>query len=231
MWTNEFLAKVEKDLNSTKVKRSAKPILNDPDVKTELSKLQKQYVFTPTDKAQNNVSIICKLFYHDMLKQELNSETYEKLDDTEDHIVDNQVNELKNLGIDVEMSEQKLPFIYWTAKQHKTPVSQRFIVSGKRCTTKSLSKKLLLVFQLLLKTLKNHCRYKCKFLKTKAFWIINNSKPLHQDMKFLNQKCKATSVFTYDFTRLYTNIPHDLLSNQLNFVLQEAVDIKSDKNI
>ena len=127
------------------------------------------------------------------------------------------------------MSEQKLLLIYRTAKQHKTPVSQRFIVSGKRCTTKSLSKKLLLVFQLLLKTLKNHCRYKCKFLKTKAFWIINNSKPLHQDMKFLNQKCKATSVFTYDFTRLYTNIPHDLLSNQLNFVLQEAFDIKSDK--
>ena len=53
---------------------------------------------------------------------------------------------------------------------------------------------------------------------------------MRQDIKYINNKQKAKSIFTYDFTRLYTNIPHDVLREQVKFVLDEAFCIKSDKH-
>ena len=199
-------------------------------MKKELNKLHQQYVMTPTDKASNNISIVCKHYYHKMLQYELSSSTYCDVNELEEDIVQRHVNDLRKFGLSVNEDECKLPFIYWTAKQHKTPTSQRFIVSGKFCSTKILSKKLLHIFQLLLKTLKYHCVFKCKFLKTKAYWIINNSQPLRHDIRHLNHKKKARTVYTYDFTRLYTNIPHDLLKEQVKFIVDEAFTIKKDKH-
>ena len=64
-----------KDLVKSKIQRIVKykklrgygiPIclktLNRNDVKTNLSDLHEKFVFVPTDKAQNNISIICKKF-------------------------------------------------------------------------------------------------------------------------------------------------------------------------
>ena len=87
--------------------------------------------------------------------------------------------------------EDKLPFIYSTAKQHKDPVAQRFIVSGKRCTTKQLSRTLLKVFRLVSKTLRTHCRYKCKFLNTKAYWIIDNAADIQYSQGYRENKHQA----------------------------------------
>ena len=38
-----------------------------------MEKLHCKYVFAPADKAANNVIIICKIYYVDVLKDELNS--------------------------------------------------------------------------------------------------------------------------------------------------------------
>ena len=38
-----------------------------------------------------------------------------------------------------------------------------------------------------MKTLKSHYRYKAKFLKTSLYWIIDNSKPVHDTLKFINK--------------------------------------------
>ena len=81
--------------------------------------------------------------------------------------------------------------------------------------SKQLSKQLMKIFKLVTKTLQNHCQYKCKFLKTKAFWIINNAESI---------KNKAKSIYSYDFARLYTNIPHDLLHDNIEFVLKETIN-------
>ncbi|HEY0579167.1 MAG TPA: hypothetical protein VGC75_00530 [Candidatus Nitrosocosmicus sp.] len=45
--------------------------LNRPDVRHDLCELRKKFVFVPTDKAQNNISIICKKFYIDSLLKEV----------------------------------------------------------------------------------------------------------------------------------------------------------------
>ena len=129
---------------------------------------------------------------------------------SEDDIIDKHVKELGSHNITIPNDNKKLPFIYNTAKQHKTPVGNCFIVSGKRCTTKKLSK-VLKVFQLISKTLKYHCQYQCKFLKTKSYWIIDNSEDIHWDIKQLNNKKKASTIYSYYFTKLYTNILHSML--------------------
>ena len=76
------------------------------------------------------------------------------------------------------------------------------------------------------KTLKYHCHYKCKFLKTKSYWIIDNSDYIHRDIKQLNNKKKASTIYSYDFTKLYTNIPHGMLKDNIIYVIEKAFKIK-----
>ena len=156
------------------------------------------------------------------MQAELISNIYEPVPTSKDYIIDKHVKELGSRNITIPNNNKKLPFIYSTAKQHKTPVGNRYIVSGKQCTTKKLSKVLLKVFQLVSKTLKHHCQYKCKFLKTTSYWIINNSDDIHRGVKQLNNKKKASTIYSYDFTKLYTNIPHDILKDNIQYVIEEA---------
>ena len=180
------------------------------------------FVVVPTDKAANNVSIICKKYYHQCMQAELMSNVYEAVRTSEDDIIDKHVQELGSHNITIPNDNKKLPFIYSTAKQHKTPVGNRYNVSGKQCTTKKLSKVLLKVFQLVSKTLKYHCQYKCKFLKTKSYWIIDNSDDIHRDIKQLNNKKKASTIYSHDFMKLYTNIPHGMRKDNILYVIEEA---------
>ena len=48
-------------------------ILKSPKVMSELAELQKKYVFVPTDKAANNIAIVCKRFYIEKTMKELNT--------------------------------------------------------------------------------------------------------------------------------------------------------------
>ena len=230
LWKEAIIDNVRRSLARLKIKRFPKPVLKSTATKSYLADLHQKYVLVPTDKAQNNVSIVCKRFYLDVLEQELQSNTYQKIDSlSEDQIVKKHcADQLQKFNIEVEKDQGKLPYIYWTTKQHKNPTGSRFIVSGKSCSTKTISKKLSLVFKLISKTLRSHCRYKGKFLKTSLFWIIDNAKPVQDCMRYLNNNSRAKSMYSYDFSRLYTNIPHDLLIKQLKFVVKEAFDLKSD---
>ena len=46
-------------------------MLDNDDVKNELNRLQEKYVFVPTDKASNNISVVCKQFYIKTMLNEL----------------------------------------------------------------------------------------------------------------------------------------------------------------
>src|SRR5580698_7797791 len=48
---------------------SKKSILNKPEIKNYLQKLHDHYVFVPTDKASNNIAIICKYYIKVLLKE------------------------------------------------------------------------------------------------------------------------------------------------------------------
>ena len=60
----------------------------------ELNQLQEKYVFVPTDKAANNISVICKQFYIKTMLNELkvydlstSSNTYQNSDLTLDEVL------------------------------------------------------------------------------------------------------------------------------------------------
>ena len=71
-------------------------ILSKSNIKTELSNLQHKWVFTPTDKAANNISIVCKKQYMNILNNEINnSGNFIKVDETPESILENQSKFLK----------------------------------------------------------------------------------------------------------------------------------------
>lgn len=230
LWKSDLLAKVRNKLVHIKIRRFKKPVLSDKDTLAELKKLQKTFIIVPTDKASNNVSIVCRKYYHDCMIKELSSNVYLPIQQNEETLVKQHQQDLRQLNVEVPADNESLPFIYSTIKQHKNPVSNRFIVSGRKCTTKTLSRRLLNVFQLVAKTMHTHSKYKCNFSNTKAFWVIKNAEDIRTDITNLNNKGKGSSVYSFDFSRLYTNIPHDLLRDNIKFAVEEAFKVKADMN-
>jgi hypothetical protein len=158
---NEWKVKVLHDvqnaikrLNKRRYNQKRKTmILKSPKVMSELAELQKKYVFVPTDKAANNIAVVCKRFYIEKTMKELNifsddqknqnlaSSTYTTYDKGIDAIVKRHIRYMKmNFENSKDTPEELLPFLYWIPKMHKKPYSkQRYIAASKCCSTKPLS--------------------------------------------------------------------------------------------
>jgi hypothetical protein len=107
-------------------------ILNSPEIKDYLKKLQRDFVFVPTDKASNNIAIVCKKFYIEQSMKELDifmdsgqkdlkDKTYVMVDKDVKSIVRRHRNYmLKNCSNSD--SPKDIPFIYWISKKHKKPL-------------------------------------------------------------------------------------------------------------
>ena len=54
--------------------------------------------------------------------------------------------------------------------------------------------------------------------------MIENSKPLIEKLDVINTKKKAKEISTFDFSTLYTNLPHDDLLRVLNHIIDFAFD-------
>ena len=66
---------------------------------------------------------------------------------------------------------------------------------------------------------------KCTFLAgVNTFWVVQNNKPVTDAMNGLNKRRKETSVSTFDFSTLYTKLPH----NKLLMVLNSLIDFCFD---
>ena len=89
---------------------------------------------------------------------------------------DNQNKSIKN----------KLPFIYWIPKFHKTPIDSRFITSGRNTVINLLSKYIGIGLKHLLQLEKHQCNFKHKFSNIKSFYIIEDNKELINYMNINN---------------------------------------------
>ena len=63
-------------------------VLSDVEVLADLDELHKEFVLVPTDKAKNNITIVCKKFYISMIEKELSSDTFNKVNRSEDSVID-----------------------------------------------------------------------------------------------------------------------------------------------
>ena len=95
-------------------------------------------MFTPTDKAGNNVTIVCKRYYLESIHTELsNPIPFKPSNLSQNTIIATHTQFLNTIGL---KANYKLPYMYWTSKMHKSPVSKRFITSAKGCTLEPFSK-------------------------------------------------------------------------------------------
>ena len=103
--------------------------------------------------------------------------------------------------------------MYWLPKLHKRPYKARFIANASSCTTTELSKLLTSC----LTAVKNHVIRYCEKVYERSFknlfWSIKNSGEILNKLK--SRGFRATSLSTYDFSTLYTTLPHNLIKEKL----------------
>ena len=192
-----------------------------------LEELQQKFVIAPIDKASGNISFICKRFYADVLVKELGltdssaCPTYEKIDVSEKDLIDKDCETLSDrFKLVVSNESRKLPHIYWLPKLHKNPIKFRFIIAAPNCSIKPLSQTITKIFKLFYRQIEkyNSKSYFYSFIKT--FWVIQNNEDVITSIRRLNKRNSIRSISTFDFSTLYTKIPHDKLLQ----VLYELVD-------
>ena len=122
------------------------------------------------------------------------------------------------------ITEKNLPQIYWIPKLHKTPYKARFIAGSRSCTTTRLSK----LITECVKLVRSHCTAYCKTIREQtgvnSMWIINNSLDVIRTLE--EKQLSLTHVSTWEFSTLYTSLPHARLENQLHDLLERVFHTK-----
>ena len=234
-WKETILNKVDARItflkNNLKL-QSTKPTLCDPEVITYLDNLHKRFVIVPIDKAANNFAFICKKFYVSRILAELdqsnpNNNTYKLSSDSPEDLISDNIKLCEKFDLQVTEKQKALPIMYWMPKMHKQPVGARFIVASKTCSTKPVTEVISRIFKMIFAHVESF-HTKSKFYSNfKKFWVVQNSFPIIEKLKRINLKKNAKSIATFDFSTLYTTIPHDLLikvlSEIITFVFKSSI--------
>ena len=140
-------------------------------------------------------------------------------------IINKHMKDLKSkFNLDVKQDNQVLPTIYWIPKLHKNPSKSRFIIASPVSSLKPLTKGVTSVFKLFFKQIERYSN-KCRFYSgVNSFWTVLNNEPVINQINKLNERNKAETITTFDFSTLYTKIPH----NKLVKVLNELTDFCFD---
>ena len=93
------------------------------------------------------------------------------------------------------------------------PYKARFIANSSSCTTTELSKLLTLCLTAVKKHVIKFCEKVYERSGKNLFWSIKNSGEILDKLKA--RDFNATSLSTYDFSTLYTTLPHNLIKDKL----------------
>ena len=124
------------------------------------------------------------------------------------------------------MTRDYLNYIYWTPKLYKSPVKHRFIAGSSKCTTKQLSSLLTKILTVMKTGLEKYCSIKTSHIGVNNMWILKHSTNLLSSLSHLGVH-RTTSIQTFDFSTLYTSIPHDLLKSRINSIINNAFKYKN----
>ena len=134
---------------------------------------------------------------------------------------------MKSLGIELSDDDKKLLYLYRTPKLHKSPVKHRFIDGSSKCTTKELSRLLTKILIVIKTGLEKYCSIKTSHTGVNNMRLLKNSTNLLSSLGHLGVH-RATSIQTFDFSNLYTSIPHDLLKSRMNSIINNALSTKME---
>ena len=101
----------------------------------------------------------------------------------------------------------------------KKTYKARFIANSSSCTTTELSKLLTSCLTAVKKHVIKYCEEVYERSSKSLFWSIKNSGEILDKLKA--RDFNATSLSTYDFSTLYTTLPHNLIKDKLNIDLIE----------
>ena len=226
-WKEKIIHLVNKKIQELKSKVTispTKPLLQNQDVLSALAELHDKFVIVPNDKASNNVAIVCKRFYVQKLLTEVGvpgdtSSTYKLSDRNQDDIIFDNSLLCERFGLPLEERQKSLPYMYWLPKMHYDPPRFRFIVASSSCSTKPLSSLASTVYKHIFKQVRTFHEKSTFYKHYNRFWVIENSNPVIEKMKKINQRNGAKDISTYDFSTLYTKLPHDdLIDNLMKIV-------------
>ena len=186
------------------------PVLKDQSVLKELSSLHQHYVLTPVDKASKNIAITCKSFYLKTIFNELQSgEVYQSTLLSEEDIVKLHHDFTKQFNFNKLSEFNTIPSIYMIPKFHKNPIKFRYIVASKSCSSKPLSNAICKSLAKVRGERKRYCSKLEKYDGINRYWVIESNQPILDCINELNSTKTAKSITTYDFSNLYTSLPHD----------------------
>ena len=116
--------------------------------------------------------------------------------------------------------------MYWLPKLHKNPYGSRFIAASSKCTTKPSSRLLTTCLSAIIKHYKEYCEGIFWNTGVNCFWIVSNSLEVISMLQRMNATREAKSFDSYDFSTLYTSIPHDSLKHSLKMLISEAYKVR-----
>lgn len=202
-------------------------IQNRGTAEKHLKLAHKRYILVPIDKASNNVGIICKKYYCEIINKELGiqirnnancliqgNETYQQTVVTLEDIISlhNEYTQ-RFCCTDLSQENRKIALLWPTLKCHKTPVKFRFIAGARNCTTKQLS----VFLSRILTTWKTHFEhYTTVISKQRGYsfsWMIKNS----SNVIARSQRTRSNGKLTIaDFSTLYTSFEHTTILQCMN---------------
>ena len=127
---------------------------------------------------------------------------------------------MKSFGFKEDNLSDKFPNFYQTQKLHK----HRFIASSFDCTTKHLSVLLTRIFLAIKGKLSNlSYTYTVIYSRTSIseMWILKNNSELLQKMNNFHYP-KITSIQMFNFSTLYTLIPHRRLNDRIHMLVNQT---------
>ena len=110
--------------------------------------------------------------------------------------------------------------LYWLPKLHKRPYKSRFIAISSACTTTELS----ILLTSCLTAIKNHVIKYCTTVSErngkKIVLPIKKSGEILSKLK--SRDFLAYGLSTYDFSTLYTTLPHNLIKENLAELIEQT---------
>ena len=109
---------------------------------------------------------------------------------------------------------------------HKNPYKHRFIAGSSKCSTKPLSILLTKLLTHIKQGLQKYCETAYSRSGINQMWILKNSKELLEHLKSPTFN-RVTSIKSFDFSTLYTTIPHQRLKDRLTSIIRNAFIFKN----
>ena len=200
---------------------------DDQDVDAELAEIHEKFVVVPADKASNNIVFGCKTHYINCLMEELGmstmpgNHTYNLTAMSKDEILQNHHSMMLTLGISLPEEDIDLPKLYWIPKLHKNPFKQRYTAGSAKCSTKPLSQILTRFLTAVKEGLQKYCDAVYARSGVNQLWILKNSKEFLENLKTQSLH-SVNSIKSFNFSTLYTTIPHDKLKSKLKEIINQC---------